>query len=823
MNKRTLLFVICVSISFFLVEMYFSGQRQDQIREWHKAEKEQQAAQLDALRVSVAERTAIESELPTVAVFADPEGRQSLGRGLLVDGALLVALTGDEAAAEVYAAKTGQPLKRYPLQQKSTESRTAMYGKGALPVAPLHYLGKYDLQLVSTDVVSDPEFPVVTLAEYVDSQFALPLDVPTGDALALVKQDGTYLPVGVYLFEEHAFLPLEDVQDLSAVVAKRAPQVSDAPSVGGETYYVLENEYIQLVFSDRGATVVESNLPFESPEHPGSVVKAVEFDRLMVEQSASNARFPLNAYYTAGSSPQGPHVEHSEGVEGGYYPLLRRAISEGGRQLAVEPQNRAFNIVSQYPELAELHYEVKAFEPGRIVFEAVQRQRRITKTYTLAQNDAAPYVIDLEVRVDGDSRGLWLTSGVPEVELFSGRAAPVVKLRQTRGNKGSVESISLPKDAVTVSSFNPDWICNSNGFFGLIVDPLTTIDAGYMVQHVTGNEALTRLTRVDADIARFKAKDYPGYNALLPLSTQGGAMQFRIYAGPFADTTLNAVDARFTDPATGENPDYIGSQSFHGWFSFISQPFSKFLFVLMKFFYSISGSWAASIVLLTVALRVMLFPLNAWSMKSIRKTQKLSPLVQEIQKKYKKDPRKAQMEVMGLYREHKANPMGGCLPMLIQLPFLVGMFDLLRSTFQLRGAVLVPGWIDDLASPDVLFSWTTPLPLIGNQFHLLPVLLGGIMFVQSKLMAPPPADPNNMTDAERQQRAMSTIMPVMMTVIFYNFASGLSIYWLSSTLLGIVQQWITNRQVDSEPLPVATVVSAPKGGKKGGKKTRARL
>jgi YidC/Oxa1 family membrane protein insertase len=279
---------------------------------------------------------------------------------------------------------------------------------------------------------------------------------------------------------------------------------------------------------------------------------------------------------------------------------------------------------------------------------------------------------------------------------------------------------------------------------------------------------------------------------------------------------LSEVDQYFTDPATGENPDYIASRSFHGWFSFVSQPISKMLFLVMKFFHMLTNSWAWSIVLLTVVLRAVLFPINAWSMRSMRKVQKLAPLVKEIQKKHKKDSKAQQMAIMNLYRDHKANPMGGCLPMLLQIPFFIGMFDLLKSTFELRGASFIPGWIDDLAAPDVLFQWATPLPLIGNQLHLLPILLGGIMFLQSKLMAAKPVDPNNLTDQERQQNLMSSMMPLMMSVIFYNFAAGLNIYWLSSTLLSVGQQWITNRQVDAEPINGgAKTAKGGKGGKSG--------
>ena len=185
--------------------------------------------------------------------------------------------------------------------------------------------------------------------------------------------------------------------------------------------------------------------------------------------------------------------------------------------------------------------------------------------------------------------------------------------------------------------------------------------------------------------------------------------------------------------------------------------------------------------------------------------QEIAPEIAKINEKYKKDPKKVQTEIMAVYRSRGVNPLSGCFPMLIQLPFLIGMFDLLKSSFELRGAPFIPGWIDNLAAPDVLFSWTTPIPLIGNEFHLLPILLGLVMFVQQKFMTPS-VDPKTMTDSQRQQKAMGTLMPVIFTAMFYQFASGLNIYWLSSMILGVAQQWWTNRglKVDEPKVEVIT-------------------
>lgn len=191
-------------------------------------------------------------------------------------------------------------------------------------------------------------------------------------------------------------------------------------------------------------------------------------------------------------------------------------------------------------------------------------------------------------------------------------------------------------------------------------------------------------------------------------------------------------------------------------------------------------------------------------MRSMKKMQLVGPELKIIQEKYKKDPAKAREEMMKLYRLHGVNPFSGCVPLLIQMPFLIGMFDLLKSSFELRGASFIPGWINDLSAPDTLFSWNFSIPFIGNEFHLLPFILGGIMFVQQNMMSNLPKDPKEWTDQQRQQKSMGTIMTVMMTFLFYNFPSGLNIYWISSMVLAIIQQWWTNRSMTTLVAPKKT-------------------
>jgi YidC/Oxa1 family membrane protein insertase len=160
--------------------------------------------------------------------------------------------------------------------------------------------------------------------------------------------------------------------------------------------------------------------------------------------------------------------------------------------------------------------------------------------------------------------------------------------------------------------------------------------------------------------------------------------------------------------------------------------------------------------------------------------------------------------------------------MLIQMPFLIGMFDLLKSTFELRGAAFIPGWIDNLTAPDVLFDWGTPLFFVGSQLHLLPILLGGVMFVQQKVSSTLPEDKSTWTEQQKQQKTMGLMMTVFFAVMFYHFPSGLNIYWLSSMILGILQQWITQKRMGNS-VPVALTATAGAGGSDGNGGTKRKV
>lgn len=587
----------------------------------------------------------------------------------------------------------------------------------------------------------------------------------------VVLMTATFFVVNHLLFPPKPSLS----QDRATITESTQPAPTAPTSNLNETLYVIENSYQQLVISSLNGAIAEINLPLQSQDNPQSVVKKIGFDQILQKEYSQTDYFPAGPYQTYQGS-------FNKGELGSYYPLLRRDVAPAYYGLATATSN---------PDSATTTYRLKRLEKNLVELEGTTAGVRLRKTYQLPEEPClTPYSFDLNITADANPGDLSLATGIPEVEIVSGSSSPSLKYRaRDDRQKERVDQISLPKGTSTLTNLRPEWVSNSNGFFAILIDPQTEMGPGFSATQVPGTSAPTRLTVIDAKERRFPAENYPGYDLKIPFKNEEGTYKFRVFAGPLDSSILEKNDLI-------SKANYSGMQSFHGWFSFISEPFAKFLFFLMKIFYATIHSWGISIILLTIALRLMMYPLNAWSIRSTTKMQKLSPKVAALQERYKKDPKKAQIEMMGLYKEHGVNPLGGCFPLLIQMPFLIGMFDLLKSTFELRGVSFIPGWITNLTAPDVLFSWSTPIWFFGNSFHLLPILLGAVMFWQQRMSSLTTRNPKGLTDQQKQQKMMGNIMVVVFTVLFYKFPSGLNIYWLSSMLLAILQQWwMTKRGV----------------------------
>lgn len=242
-------------------------------------------------------------------------------------------------------------------------------------------------------------------------------------------------------------------------------------------------------------------------------------------------------------------------------------------------------------------------------------------------------------------------------------------------------------------------------------------------------------------------------NALVFLK-HSGDLKINGYIGPKDYEILKSIDTRLTDVVE------------YGWFSFIAKP----MFWSLSWLHSHIGNWGWAIVVLTLIIRVLLFPLTYKGMLSMNKLKELAPKMKEIQAKYKGDPQKLNVHMMELYKKHGANPMGGCLPILLQIPVFFAIYRVLLNAIELKGADWIL-WIHDLS--------------VLDPYYVLPILMGATMFLQQKLT------PTTFTDP--MQEKIMKFLPLVFTLFFFTFPAGLTLYWFVNNLCSVIQQVVVNR------------------------------
>ena len=207
--------------------------------------------------------------------------------------------------------------------------------------------------------------------------------------------------------------------------------------------------------------------------------------------------------------------------------------------------------------------------------------------------------------------------------------------------------------------------------------------------------------------------------------------------------------------------------------------FCELLVPLLNFFHSLIPNYGVAIILLTLLVRVVFWPLTHKSTVSMRTMSVIQPQIKALQAQFKENPQKLQQETFKLYREHKVNPFSSCLPMLVQIPIFIALFTVLRSAVELRFSGFL--WIADLSQPENLFAGILPVPL-----NILPILTSATMALQTHL-SPSTGDP-------AQKKMMTWMMPIMLLFMFYSMPSALCLYWTVSQVLSIIQMWMIHRQ-----------------------------
>jgi len=380
-----------------------------------------------------------------------------------------------------------------------------------------------------------------------------------------------------------------------------------------------------------------------------------------------------------------------------------------------------------------------------------QNGLEIIKTYTFVPGK---YLIDLDITIINRSQGVVRVQ--PTIELVG--AAPQKTSYAFEGPSAFIneelEQIKIKniEDQNTYTG-NIEWIALQDRYF--LTSLLTDVkEAGSLVLGASKEILKSRYEHAETLVD-------PGKQLTL---------KHQLYFGPKQMDLLNDV---------GKG---LGNLINFGMFDILAKPCLKF----MNIIYGVVPNYGLAIILITIIIKILLWPLGTKSYKSMAEMKRIQPLMAEIKEKYKNDKKKQNEEVMGLHRTYKINPMGGCLPMIVQIPVFFALYRMLYEAIELRHAPFL-GWINDLSAPDRLFSFGFSVPFMEPPYGIpvLTLIMGATMFLQQK-MSPPMGDP--------AQAKMMMLMPVVFTFIFINFSSGLVLYWLVNNVLSISQQYYIQKK-----------------------------
>ncbi len=451
---------------------------------------------------------------------------------------------------------------------------------------------------------------------------------------------------------------------------------------------------------------------------------------------------------------------------------------------------------SGYPGLdAGARWELVEQTAERVTYRAIADGKlEVTRTYRLPQagQEGDPYRLEVSTTlrnlsesalnaqrvalnlgtaalVDQHDTGYYLNAG-----FFDGEDMTYVDRTDLEGagffgrmfGKDSAPKPYLEKPGTVV------WGAVKNQFFGSIFTP-DEPGTGLVVRRVKvdpmQSDASPRAFGITSDISL----DLPRLEAGASVSLGG-----KLFVGPKEYTRLKSF----------EHEEHRAMQFSNGYTKiFLAGFFAPLLLTLLDWFHGFVGNWGWAIIITTLVLKTATLPLTLSAAKSSKRMAKIQPRLKEINEKYADNPQKKQKATMELFKEAKVNPIGGCLPILITMPFFFGFYAMLQTSTELRFAEWF--WIKDLAAPDTIAT------IYGFPLNPMPLLMGVSSFIQMQMMPTPSVD--------NAQMKMMKWMPVMFVVFCYNFGSGLALYWTVSNIFTIGQQMVINRLPDHDPLPAA--------------------
>ena len=467
-------------------------------------------------------------------------------------------------------------------------------------------------------------------------------------------------------------------------------------------------------------------------------------------------------------------------------PILGLSYSRDGLSLdAFAPE---YTIVKQTERAISFRHEI---QPG----VAILRHYRLSEE----SRGAAPYVIEHRIEfinnsqsnfdskrlyihvgaavpTEADPRGQYLNFG-----YYDGDKAHFTNLHEFKASAGVLgigrrvarEAISATQSVV--------WASVKNQFFTTVLTPAIPA-RGYHTQP---------LLLPDSEVGKNSVEGVSGSLFFTPGQLVAGTRQtwdMACYVGPKEYPRLNKLEQR----------QHLIMQ--FGWFSL----FSQWLLLALIGIKGLVGNYGLAIIIMTVIIRLLLWPLTAQSARAARRMSELQKPLQALREKYQGKPERLRKETAKLFKEQRVNPAAGCLPILVQIPIFLAFFYMLRTASELRFAEFL--WIKDLSQPENLLDWGVELPIMGSYLNILPLLMGGSMLYLMR-MTPTTLD-------SIQQHMIQYVLPIIFTIVCYTFSSGLVLYWTVSNLLSITQQKITRgNQAKGDttgPLPQPKQTIAPK-------------
>jgi YidC/Oxa1 family membrane protein insertase len=409
---------------------------------------------------------------------------------------------------------------------------------------------------------------------------------------------------------------------------------------------------------------------------------------------------------------------------------------------------------------------------------------RLTKRYDFKPND---YMFELTVTLDGGySVPGFDFSGNAYTLSFGPQIGPkFVKLDNRYDYRQYITFANGKRKNVKINELidtRPAWAAISGKYFVFIAIP-------YLAQY-----GITFTETPEPGISttsRF-------YLTRPAVNSPKVADTYRFYLGPKSQEALAVYNTGRNDFGL-KDTNLVEVASTRG----ILAPLERALKWLLLVFYKIIPNYGVAIILLTLLVKILFFPLTKKGSEATLRMQALAPKIKEIQEKYKNNPQKMQMEMGNFYKQEGYNPLSGCLPMLLQIPIFFAMYNLFNNHFDLRGAMFIPGWIPDLSVPESI--WNFPgdfrLPILGwTALRLLPFIYVGSQLIYGKVTQMPGQQSN------AQMKMMLYILPIVFFFVLYDVPSGLLIYWIFSNILTMVQQVVINKYIMAkraqEPQPV---------------------